>query len=220
MGPSNAAMQDRVRRHQHAAELTNAMCDTAFEWSGLRPAVFDMALTSFHSAYEQGLSTSTTVTIIDYELHSIEKRLWVIDLEQQTLLFHEYTAHGAGSDRDHDGLLDSVSNTNNSNQSNVGLLRTAETYNGRHGASMRLDGLEAGFNDNARSRNIVMHPSSYVDEDFIERHGRAGRSHGCPALDPDVSGKLIRTIKGGSLVFAYYPDPTWLERSTFLNERD
>ena len=85
---------------------------------------------------------------------------------------------------------------------------------------MRLDGLEAGFNDNARSRNIVMHPSSYVDDEFIERHGRAGRSHGCPALDPDVSGNLIRTIKGGSLVFAYYPDPTWLERSTFLNGRD
>ena len=209
-----------MHRHQHAAELTGAMSDTAFEGSGLRPQVFEMALRAFQSAFEQGLSSSTTVTIIDYELHSSAKRLWVIDLEQRALLFHEYTAHGVGSDRDHDGRIESVSNTNNSNQSNVGLMRTAETYNGAHGASMRLDGLEAGFNDNARLRNIVMHPSWYVDDEFVERHGRAGRSHGCPALDPDVSGKLIQTIQGGSLVFAYYQDPAWLEKSTFLNAGD
>ena len=209
-----------MHRHQYAADLTGSMSDAAFEGSGLRPQVFEMALMAFQSAFEQGLSSSTTVTIIDYELHSSAKRLWVIDLEQQALLFHEYTAHGVGSDRNHDGRIESVSNTNNSNQSNVGLMRTAETYNGAHGASMRLDGLEAGFNDNARLRNIVMHPSWYVDDKFVERHGRAGRSHGCPALDPDVSGELIQTIKGGSLVFAYYPDPAWLEQSTFLNAGD
>gem|GEM_PF-3244859 len=219
-GPSNAAMQDRLRRSQHAAQLTGQLCGNEFESTGLRPLVFERALNAFEAAFSEGLSTSTTVTIIDYELHSSKKRLWVIDLEQQSLLFHEHAAHGRGSDRDHDGYLDFVSNRDGSHQSNVGLLRTAETYTGAHGYSMRMDGLEAGFNDNARSRNIVMHPSSYVNDAWIDRYGKSGRSKGCPSLDPNVSGELIQSIKGGSLVFAYYPDPEWLERSTFLNRRD
>ena len=82
---------------------------------------------------------------------------------------------------------------------------------------MRLDGLEDGFNDNARRRGIVVHSASYADDEFIDAHGKAGRSHGCPALDPDVSGEIISTIQGGKLLFAYYPDPTWLEKSRYLN---
>ncbi len=209
-------MRDRLRRHQQAAAIAEAVPDNAFEATGLRAGVFGKALDAFEKAYTRGLSSSTVVTVIDYELHSSDKRLWVIDLSQQSILFHDYTTHGQGSDRNHDGKLDSVSNTPNSNQSNVGLLRTAETYTGRHGESLRMDGLEPGFNDNARDRAIVVHSAPYADDRYVERHGKTGRSHGCPALDPDSAGDIIQTIQGGKLVFAYYPDPKWLEQSTFL----
>jgi hypothetical protein len=99
----------------------------------------------------------------------------------------------------------------------VGLLRTAEIYHGSHGESMRLDGLEDGFNDNARERAIVMHSASYATDAFRARHGKMGRSQGCPALDPDVSGDIIQTIHGGTLIFGYYPDPQWLARSQYLD---
>ncbi len=210
-------MQDRLAQRQAATRFASSMCPTAFENLGLRAEVFTMAMTSFERAYQEGRSTSPVVTIIDYELPSKQKRLWVIDLEQQKLLFHEYTTHGQGSDRNHDGQMDSASNRENSHQSNVGLLVTQETYNGRHGKSLRMNGLEPGFNDNARDRHIVFHSARYADDAYIERNGKAGRSHGCPALDPDVSGEIIDTIKGGKMVFAYYPDRNWLQQSTYLN---
>lgn len=190
---------------------------SSFERTGLRPQVFSKALTAFETAWKAGETERLIFTVIDYELHSSEKRMWVIDLGTGALLFHEHTTHGSGSDRNHDGNADRMSNVNGSNSSNVGLLRTAETYHGRHGESLRLDGLEDGFNDNARSRAIVMHSAGYADDSFRERHGKMGRSQGCPALDPDVAGDIIQTIKGGTLVFGYYPDPAWLERSQYIN---
>jgi hypothetical protein len=116
--------------------------------------------------------------------------------------------------------MDRAGNVNGSGRSNVGLLKTAETYYGKHGKSLRLDGMEQGFNDNARRRAVVVHSASYVTDDYIRRNGKAGRSLGCPALDPDVSGRIIDTIKGGKLMFAYYPDERWLERSRYLNGGD
>jgi hypothetical protein len=214
---SNQAMQERLSQRQNAAGFARAVNATAFENIGLRAAVFTKAMISFEKAYQEGRSNSPVVTIIDYELPSKQKRLWVIDLQEKKLLFHEYTTHGQGSDRNHDGQMDSASNTNNSHQSNVGLMVTDETYTGRHGKSLRMDGLEPGFNDNARDRSIVFHSAGYADDEYIERNGKAGRSHGCPALDPDVSGQIIDTIKGGKMVFAYYPDENWLQRSTYLN---
>ncbi|MEC7946537.1 MAG: murein L,D-transpeptidase catalytic domain family protein [Myxococcota bacterium] len=188
----------------------------AFEQSGLRAGVFAKALDAFSTAFAEGRSDSMIVTIIDYELPSSEKRFWVIDLERGRLLFHQHTSHGSGSDRNHDGRMDAAGNRDGSGMSNVGLLKTAETYTGKHGKSLRLDGLERGFNDNARSRAVVVHAASYVDDAFIERNGKAGRSLGCPALDPDVNGRIIDTIKGGKLLFAYYPDPRWLAQSRYL----
>jgi hypothetical protein len=216
MGQSNEEMRAQLGRNKRAAALASAVPDAAFEQTGLRGGVLGKALDAFEKAYTLGLSESSVVTVIDYELHSSKKRLWVIDLKEQKLLFHDYATHGRGSDRDHDGNMDSVSNTPDSNQSNVGLLKTAETYTGRHGKSLRMDGLEPGFNDNARDRNIVVHPANYADDRYIERNGKAGRSHGCPALDPHTAGDIIQTIKGGTLVFAYYPDDAWLEQSRFM----
>ena len=217
MGPSNESMRHRLQRQTLASSLAKNTPDNAYEASGLRAKVLAKALDAFELAYTQGVSDSTIVTVIDYELHSSEKRLWVIDLETKQLLFQEVTTHGRGSDPNHDGVMDSASNAPGSNQSNVGLLKTAETYYGRHGQSLRMDGLEPGFNDNARSRAIVVHSARYADDDYVEAYGKTGRSHGCPALDPDVTGDIIATIKGGKLVFAYYPDPDWLEKSKYLN---
>ncbi len=191
---------------------------SAFESTGLRAGVFEKALTAFEEAFAEGRSESSVVTVIDYELPSKEKRFWVIDLAQKRILFHTHTTHGQGSDRDHDGEMDSASNRPNSNKTNVGLMVTAETYVGRHGESLKLDGLEEGFNDNARDRSIVVHSAKYADDEYVARHGKAGRSHGCPALDPDIAGDVIETIKGGKLVFAYYPDPRWLKKSAYVGE--
>ena len=218
MGHGNQAVQEQIRQRQTAAHYAQAMSPESLTDTGLRGGVFSKAMASFKKAYQEGRSTSPVVTIIDYELPSNQKRLWVIDLAQKKLLFHEFTTHGRGSDRNHDGKMDSASNTVNSNQSNVGLLVTDQPYTGRHGKSLRMDGLEPGFNDNAKDRAIVFHSARYADDEYIARHGKAGRSHGCPALDPDVSGRIIDTIKDGKLVFAYYPDQNWLEQSTYLNE--
>ena len=170
-------------------------------------------MTSQTSAVARGETQKSILTVIDYSLPSDQKRLWVINLESGRLLFHEYVTHGKGS-----GTKNSTrfSNVPESKTSNIGLMKTAETYWGRHGYSLKLDGLEDGFNDNARARAIVIHGASYATEDFARRYGRLGLSWGCPALDPVVSTALIDTIKGGSLVFGYAPQENWLNTSAYL----
>ena len=189
-------------------------CLDAFESSGLRPEVLELALRAFESAWKQGDTRKKLITVIDYSMPSSEKRVWVIDLDRNRLLFHEYVAHGSGSGGN---TASSFSNRDGSHQSNIGLMKTAETYSGKHGYSLKLDGLESGWNSNARSRAIVIHAADYVSEAFIRSHGRLGRSWGCPALRSEISRALIDTIKGGSLVFGYYPDSGWLGGSGYLN---
>jgi hypothetical protein len=123
-------------------------------------------------------------------------------------------AHGEGS-----GDLEAVSFSNQpgSRRSSLGLFRTEDIYRGRHGASLRLEGLEPGINDNAMDRALVIHGAAYVNSRVVEAFGRLGRSWGCPALDRRVTGAIINRIKGGSAVFAYYPDARWLARSRFLH---
>ena len=109
------------------------------------------------------------------------------------------------------------SNTSGSKQSSLGLFMTGEVYQGRNGYSMRLDGMEAGVNDLARSRAIVMHGAWYVSEAFAKQHGRLGRSWGCPALSTTSARRVIDLIRGGSVLFVYSPDAGWIESSSFLN---
>ena len=190
----------------------------AFLRQGLRAKVLEKGLQAYNVALANGETRSSIFTIIDFELPSTDKRLWVIDLESGELLHHEQVTHGQNSDRNNDGRVDpnGLSNRNRSRQSNIGLLKTAETYHSSKfgGTSLRMDGLEEGFNDRARQRAIVMHPADYAD---VRPGQQPGRSWGCPALDPDVSGDIIKTIKNGTLIFQYYPDPNWLRNSTYLN---
>ncbi|MCL7929540.1 murein L,D-transpeptidase catalytic domain family protein [Halomonas llamarensis] len=154
------------------------------------------------------------LAVIDYSLPSSEQRMWVFDLHQHELLFEELVSHGQGSG---DALAEAFSNTPDSHQTSLGLFRTMNSYYGRNGYSLRLDGLEPEVNDLAFERAIVIHGADYVSEDFIDQTGRLGRSQGCPAVRADVTYPLINSLKEEQYVFAYYPDPEWLATSTFLN---
>jgi hypothetical protein len=179
------------------------------------PTVFSMALRAAEAAITRGdVAKPTTLTVIDFSRPSTTPRMWVFDLRNQTLLFKELVSHGRGSGKT---MATSFSNVPESNQSSIGLYRTAETYIGKHGYSLRLDGLERGINDRARERAIVMHGADYVNERTAKANGYLGRSLGCPALRPEVTRDVIDAVKGGGLVFAYYPDSKWLAASDYLN---
>lgn len=153
------------------------------------------------------------LAVIDYSLPSTEPRLWVFDLHQHKLLFEELVSHGQGSGDEHAEIF---SNTRNSHQSSIGLFRTMNSYYGRNGYSLRLNGLEPNVNDLAYERAIVIHGADYVSDEFITQTGRLGRSHGCPAVREDITYPLIDSLKEDQYVFAYYPDAEWLATSAFL----
>lgn len=184
---------------------------------GLRVEVLEKALLAVEVAQNNKKINSEILTVIDFELASTKKRLWVINLETGKLLFHEQVTHGKNTDTNHDGKVDKngFSNEDGSKKSSLGVFKTAETYHSTkfNGTALKMDGLEKGFNDNARRRAIVMHPAKYAD---VSEGTKMGRSWGCPAVDPDVSEELIGAIKGGSMIFQYYPDSKWLRESKFL----
>jgi hypothetical protein len=182
--------------------------------NGLAPRVFDLARRAYACGKSRSYFDKPILTVIDYSLPSTERRLWVIDLVSGQVLFHELVAHGRGSG---DNFAVTFSNIKGSKKSSLGLFRTGETYEGMHGYSLRLAGLEPGVNDRAEARAIVIHGADYVTPEFAEQNGRLGRSWGCPALDPRVHRRIIDTIKGGTAVFAYYPDDAWLRDSTMLD---
>lgn len=156
---------------------------------------------------------SPILTVIDFSLPSTEKRLWVIDPAKGLILHHSVVAHGRNSG---ELLAKTFSNQPESFQSSLGFYKTAETYQGKHGYSLRLDGLEKGFNDQARNRAIVIHGADYAKEEFAKTTGRLGRSLGCPALPPELSAKVIDLIKDGSLLFIYGNDEAYLLQSYLL----
>jgi hypothetical protein len=171
---------------------------------------FEIFAYALESLDEMEYSNEDIVTIIDFSKPSTEKRLFILDLKKQQLLYYTFVAHGKNTGVN---MATKFSNNKGSNQSSLGLFRTGESYQGKHGYSLRLDGLEKGFNDNARSRAVVMHSASYVSEDFIERHGRLGRSWGCPAVPVEFSKEIIDLIKGGSCLYIYANDVNYIENS-------
>jgi len=186
----------------------------------LRPEVLELALEAYEQAEEGGFVRREDLTIIDYELPSYQQRLWVIDMKVGRVLYQEWVAHGMGRPRGSGGDMEealSFSNERGTLKSSLGLFITAETYYGRHGYSLKLDGLEEGVNDNARERLIVLHSAHYVSEDRADDH-LIGRSWGCPAVRPEIVEELIDRIKDGSVLWVYYPHDEWLEESEFLAE--
>jgi hypothetical protein len=188
------------------------------DWAGLDPSVFEAALWGFDRAWSEADLWRLQLGVIDYSMLSTEPRFWVVDLAQGTLTFAELTSHGSGSQDASDlRLADDFSNVSGSNMSSIGLARVAETYWGSNGYSVRLDGLEPGWNSNDRSRAIVVHAADYATQDFVDENGYLGRSQGCPAVDPAVHEDLIDALADGGGLFKYYPDPSWLNNSVYLD---
>jgi len=176
---------------------------------------------AFNYAYEGQKSISDSLKlkqryllIADFSLPASQKRFFLVDLVDTQVIYHDYIAHGKNSG---EMYAKSFSNTPESRQSSLGFYRVSESYYGEHGLSIRLDGLDQCFNDNARDRAIVMHTAYYAKPDFINENGRIGRSWGCPVLPPDGFNNHASMISGNSLLFIYYPDEGYLKSSVWLH---
>lgn len=168
--------------------------------TGLNPEVFEKALTGFYNLKLTGKISGDKqiLTIADFDQNSTKKRLWIVDLEKDSLLLNTWVAHGQRSGGD---VPTRFSDMNDSNESSLGFYVTAEVYHGKHGRSLKLDGMDQGFNSNARMRSIVVHGASYVSQHTINQLGRLGRSHGCPAVPAELSDRVINTIGGKTVLF-------------------
>lgn len=164
---------------------------------------------------EQFISRPEVITIIDFSLPSNKERFWVLDLIHGRVLFRCLVSHGRNSG---ELMAENFSNTPGSNASSPGFYSTGETYIGKHGLSLTLDGLETGINDKARVRAIVIHGAEYVSSEFIRKYGRLGRSFGCPAVPVELSRDIIQTIKGGSCLFIYVPKISYTSNSHFISK--
>jgi hypothetical protein len=208
-----AQVSEAVTAPDTAPDTPRATTAFASGVSGLSPRVFSMALDAMASARARGINgRDDLLTIIDYSLPSTQPRLWVLDLENGKVLYHELVAHGSGSG---DNYATRFSNNNDSHQTSLGLFVTGGTYEGGNGYSLRLRGLDKGFNDRAEERHIVMHGAWYVSSQHARAQGRLGRSWGCPALSQESARPVIDTIKGGSFIFSYTTaDPSWMQAAT------
>jgi len=195
--------------HDIQAEAHTLASDT----QGLKPDIIALALKAYRTAEHQGHDKQHILTIIDYALPSYDKRLWVFNLADNKVLFHTWVAQGRGSG---EVYATHFSNRAHTKESSIGLFATGKTYYGSDGYSLRLHGLEPGFNNHAYRRNVVMHGAWYVSKSFIHKAHRAGLSWGCPAVSKKIVKPLINTIKNDSLIFSYYPEHKWLSESKYL----
>jgi len=182
---------------------------------GFSREVFDLAMKGFDRMMSKGLlSADSIISIVDFTKSSRERRFVVIDLKSMSVLYNTVVAHGRNTGAE---FARRFSNRKSSNQSSLGFYVTREPYIGSNGYSLKLEGLDRGFNDNALRRAIVMHPADYANESAIARKGYLGRSWGCPALPEKVSRPVIDKIKNGNMLFLYYPDKKYLSQSQILN---
>ena len=216
--------RDRIRSLFTALLLTSLSVPAAYADSlaaalvkaapDANATVINLAVRASQCSQVQGAIPAQRLAVIDYSLPSTEQRLWVFDLKKRKLLFHELVAHGRNSG---ENMATQFSNQNESFATSLGLFRTQESYLGSNGYSLRMEGLEPGFNDNAFERAIVIHGAPYVSPVLARANGRIGRSLGCPAVRPAIAHRLIDSMKDGQLLFSYYPDQRWLKSSSYIN---
>ena len=181
---------------------------------GLSRQAFAYALKGYQQLQEKGqLLNDAVLSVIDFSLPSTQKRFFVIDLNSDRLLYHTYVSHGKNSGK---LMASNFSNRSSSYQSSLGFYTTGKTYNGKHGFSLRLIGLEKGINDKALERGIVIHSADYASERFAQQQGYLGRSQGCPAVPEEVHEKLIETIQNGSCLFIYSPVVVYPKQSKLV----
>lgn len=164
--------------------------------------------------HTQALANEKYLTIIDFSQYCNDKRMWIIDMDSKKVIFNEWVAHGAKSG---DTYAKYFSNKHSSNKSSLGFYTTGGLYYGSNNLSLKLNGLEKGFNDNAFTRGVVIHGANYVSEAIVNRKERIGRSYGCPAVRKEINKELVHTIQGGTCLFIYHPTPDYLEKSKLVN---
>jgi hypothetical protein len=173
--------------------------------------VFKKALTGFFNLKAEKKIKNNLLTIIDFSLSSNRERLWVVDMLSMRVVHYSLVAHGRNSG---DEFAKHFSNIPSSYQSSIGFYITDEVYNGKHGMSLFLNGIEPNVNDKARERAIVMHSASYVSKEFIRNNGRLGRSFGCPSIPEKDHEKIITMLSGGSCIYIYFPDEKYHSTSS------
>lgn len=177
---------------------------------GLPQVAFNLAVNGWEKLKAKGLVNKDIIAICDFTQSSTQKRLYIIDMQQGKVLFNTLVAHGKNTG---DEFARSFSNEPSSYKSSLGFYSTQQTYEGQHGLSLKLKGLEKGFNDKAEERAIVLHGAEYVSDNFACEQGRLGRSWGCPAVPYEEHEAIINTLKDGSCLFIYYPDKSYLSGS-------
>lgn len=182
---------------------------------GLTKKAFEYALKGYYYMLNHHLLSRTNIlSICDLSQSSRNKRLYVLDLEKKEVVINTYVAHGRNSGTEY---ARSFSNSPSSHKSSLGFYVTQQTYFGNNGLSLKIRGVEKGFNDKANGRNIVVHGSEYVGPDFLRMNHFSGRSYGCPAVPSDDTERVIDAIKEGSCLFIYHPTRKYITRSKILN---
>jgi len=183
----------------------------------LNSEAFNIALNGYFTLLSQNeLLNKKYLTIVDMSVSANEERFFVIDMETQNLVYKSLVAHGRNTGEE---FATRFSNKNSSYQTSLGFYKTAETYDGKRGYSMKLDGLEYS-NNNARDRGVVIHGANYVSEKFIKENIRLGRSLGCPSLPMDSFKGIVDDVKEGSCLFIYYPQKEYLLKSKLVNTKN
>ncbi|WP_194976910.1 murein L,D-transpeptidase catalytic domain family protein [Aquiflexum lacus] len=210
--PASVLIESSVE--DHFIELINSNCFNE-KFKVPKRDILSLGIKGYLKLKAEGnMPEGKPLTVIDFSLPSSEKRMWIINMKDGVILHFGHVSHGRNSG---DLMAQKFSNKNSSFMSSLGFYLTAETYQGKHGYSLRLDGLEPGFNDNARERAIVIHGADYAREDFIKQTGRLGRSLGCPALPQEITTEIIDLIKDRSVIFIYGKDDNYLNQSQILN---
>jgi hypothetical protein len=198
-----------------AAEVTNLYQQFDLQDAGLSKKAFEYALKGYYYLLERHwLNKTNVLSIVDMSQSSRNKRLYVLDMDEKKVLINTYVAHGRASGGE---FAQSFSNSPSSHKSSLGFYVTQGTYYGNNGLSLRIRGMERGFNDRAGGRNVVVHGSQYVGPDFLEMNKFCGRSYGCPAVPADECETIIDLIKEGSVLFIYHPTKKYISKSKILN---
>ena len=185
------------------------------KWNKLNYDVFEKAYKGYLVMKSEGMiSNSRYLTVMDFELSANQRRMWVLDLVKHKIVIHDLVSHGRNSGEEY---ARSFSNQAESFKSSLGFYVTGTDYIGKNDFSLRLHGVEDGFNDNAFDRGIVMHGADYVNSRYIRSNKRLGRSQGCPAVPQKINKWVINIIEGGSCLFIYYPDKNYLKKSELIN---
>ena len=196
-------------------EAADMFKEMQLEDSGLDEKALEYALIGYHRLLKKGVLNRTDVlSICDFSQSSSLKRMYVIDVQNRKLLYRSYVAHGINSGEEY---ANSFSNTPESHKSSLGFYVTRNTYFGSNGLSLRIDGMDRGFNTRASQRNIVIHGAPYVSERILHKYGVMGTTFGCPAIPDELSHQIIPAIQDGTCFFIYYPSKRYLERSSVLN---